>query len=321
MASLRNLWQVVKSAFSKDIFGQGVSDLFGNIGNAFSNWSKQTFGTGVTDRERELNAMNMQNVEDTASAQVEGYRKAGINTALMYGNGASNSAPQTTAAPGSSNLSELMQAIMIPTQLKMLNAQIGNVKAQTLKTYADTDQIKQVMEWYPKLTENQIKKLVSAHDLDIANISLAEAKAETEQIEQVIKRAEADEAGAFYKARREYEEAKTPEAKANAAAALARAAWDEYQTDYTKSHDGAMPSSSSILALVNAITSWLGVSGNEVGHQVTEAVVSAMDDVKGIGNKAIDVAGKTKVGKKVKSTAKRYLPNMYNQFKSWLGRK
>lgn len=141
---LRDIPKIIKSAFGilgqKDVNGEsGFSRFANSITDGVSNWWKGFTGSGLTARDVALNQMNMQNVEDTASAQVEGYRKAGINTALMYGNGASNSAPQTSATPTSGSMSELMQAITLPMQLKMMKAQIGNVNADTQKKIVDAE--------------------------------------------------------------------------------------------------------------------------------------------------------------------------------------
>lgn len=245
------------------------------------NFWKGVTGTGLTQRDIAMNEMNMQNVEDTAAAQVAGYQKAGVNPALMYGSGASNSAPQASDTGMSGNMSELMQLIMLPMQMKMLNAQAKNIDANTQKQISETDQIKQVMQFYPRLTEHQIAEIVSRQGLNISNMNKADAETAILQFEKIIKSAEADESSAYYKARREYEEAKSVEAKAAAAAHAAQAAWTTYQKEFTEQHNGAMPSSSSILALVEAISSWLGVSPEGATSEVSDAVTRAVASVTG----------------------------------------
>lgn len=134
---------IIKSAFkilgNKDINGQsGYGRFFQSLTDGISNWWKGFTGSGLTARDVALNQMNMQNVEDTASAQVAGYQKAGINPALMFSSGA-QSAPTASSSGSVGNMSELMQAIMIPAQLKMLKAQTSNVEAQTAKTVVETE--------------------------------------------------------------------------------------------------------------------------------------------------------------------------------------
>lgn len=133
----------IKTAFkylgNKDINEQsGYSRFFQSLSDGVSNWWKGFTGSGLTARDIALNQMNMQNVEDTASAQVAGYQKAGINPALMFSGGA-QSAPTASSSGSVGNMSELMQAIMIPAQLKMLKAQTSNVEAQTAKTVVETE--------------------------------------------------------------------------------------------------------------------------------------------------------------------------------------
>lgn len=113
------------------------SGFLGAIRSGISNWWKGFTGSGATDRDKEINAMNMQNVREQASAEVEGYTKAGINPALMFGSGTST-APQASSSGVSGNMSELLQALMIPAQLRQMNAQTDYIKADTAKTRVDT---------------------------------------------------------------------------------------------------------------------------------------------------------------------------------------
>lgn len=115
----------------------GVKDIFNSIGSGLSNWWKGFTGSGLTARDVALNQMNMQNVEDQASAEVAGYKKAGVNPALMMSGGA-NSAPSASSSGSVGNMSELLQALMIPAQLRMLKAQTENVRANTAKTQVET---------------------------------------------------------------------------------------------------------------------------------------------------------------------------------------
>ena len=115
------------SLFQK--FSQFVEDL--GIGEGIENLWKGATGSGLTERDKQLNAMNMQNVEDTAAAQVAGYQKAGINPALMYGAGGQQTAPQTSSS-GVGNFSDLMsltQLLTLPKQLNMMDAQTKNIEA------------------------------------------------------------------------------------------------------------------------------------------------------------------------------------------------
>lgn len=263
------------SADALDKFSEGAKSGWQSFVDGLSNWWKGFTGSGLTQRDLDLNAMNMQNVEDTANAQVSGYLKAGVNPALMYGNGASNSAPQSSALGTSGSMSELMQALLLPQQMRMLSAQTRNVEANTQKQVMESGQIKQVMEYYPRLTEHTIAEIVSRQGLNIANMSKAEIEAEIAGFEKIIKSAEADNAHEFYKLRNQYQSAQTEAAKASAAQAMASALWTEYETQYAKDNNGARPSSSAVLALVNAVTGWLGTSPEEQGRGVVRAITSA----------------------------------------------
>lgn len=281
--------------------------------DGLTNWWKGFTGSGVTQRDKELNQMSIQNVEDTAAAQVAGYQKAGVNPALMYGNGASNSAPSAQSSGAVGNMSELMQMLMIPSQIGLMSAQTKQTNAQAVKTAAETGQIKQIMEWYPHLTQATIGEIIARTGLDVANISKTEVETSIGEFEKIIKEAESKEASAFFKARREYEEAKDDESRANAAAAAARAAWDTYEKTYTESHNGARPSSSSILALANAITGWLGVNPDSpAAKRVVQQVTDDFNNPAGFYKKGIE-QGK-ELGKKAIDKGKKLANRARNAF-------
>lgn len=126
-----------KSAFWSSV-GQGFKNFWNSFSDGVSNWWKGFTGSGLTARDIALNQMSMQNVEDQASAQVEGYSKAGINPALMFSGGAS-SAPQASSSGSVGNMSELLQLVSLPLQMRMMKAQIDNVNANTEKTRVDTE--------------------------------------------------------------------------------------------------------------------------------------------------------------------------------------
>lgn len=137
-----NPFKVIKSAWSvfnrKDENGQnGFTRFASSFADGLSNWWKGFTGSGLTARDVALNQMNMQNVEDQASAEVAGYKKAGVNSALMY-SGGSNTAPSASSTGQTGNMSELLQALMIPAQLRMMKAQTENVRANTVKTEVET---------------------------------------------------------------------------------------------------------------------------------------------------------------------------------------
>lgn len=267
---------ITEDGFSSDNdVGAGLYDEFVN---GIRNWWRGTTGSGLTERDKQLNDMNMQNVEDTAAAQTRGYLKAGINPALMYGSGGQQTAPQSSAV-GTGSLSDLMQALMIPSQIKLMNAQAKNTEANTQKQISETEQIKQVMQFYPRLTEHTIAEITSRTGLNLTNISKSEAEIAIAEFEKIIKSNEAKYSDEYFRLRNRVEEASELNQKASALDAYMKALWTEYETDYTKKHDGARPSSSSLLALADAIMSWLDIDPNDTGSKLVSTVTQAVSDI------------------------------------------
>lgn len=261
-----------------DKFTKWIEEL--GIGKGLTNLWKGATGSGLTDRDIELNNMNMQNVEDTAEAQTKGYIKAGINPALMYGNGGQQTAPQSSST-GTGSLSDLMQVLMLPAQIKLMNAQAKNTDANTEKQISETEQIKQIMQFYPRLTEHTIAEITSRTGINLSNISKTDAEVAILEFEKIIKSNESKYSDEFYRLRNKVQESTELNQKASALQSYMQALWTEYETQYTKQHDGARPSSSSLLALADAVMSWLGTSGDELGSGLNKVVTETVTEIAG----------------------------------------
>ena len=252
---------ITQDGFSSD--SSSGTSLWDQFRAGIENWWKGFTGSGITERDKQLNAMNMQNVEDTAEAQTKGYIKAGVNPALMYGSSGQQTAPQSSSTGGSGSLSDLMQVLLLPKQMKMMDAQTKNIEANSEKTLADTEQVKLALKYYPSLTEKTIAEMASRIDLNAQNISESQAREEVAKFEALIKKTESEYADVYFDLRNQGEAAKRDAALESAAESKARAAWTEFETQWTKDHNGARPSSSSLLALIEALTTFFGAESNQ----------------------------------------------------------
>lgn len=273
-----NLDSASADAFSD--FGDKLKSGWDSFTSGIRNWWRGFTGSGLTQRDIDLNEMNMQNVEDTAAKQVAGYQKAGVNPALMFNGGASNTAPQTSATGGAGSLSDLMalrELAMLPKQLKMMDAQTRNIEADSQKKIADTEHVKQIIDWYPNISEASVAEVWTKTGLNLQNINESEAREQLTRAEKVIKDAEGKFAEQMQQAKLDLMNAQTQEAKDNAAAAAARAAFDQFELTYAKENNARL-SSSSMLAIISALTSWLGV--NPTSQEAQTIVKTITDDVK-----------------------------------------
>lgn len=260
--------------------------------------------------------------------QVTDMQKAGINPALAMSGGQpatpSGASAQSVSPSGASmNMSDLMQALLLPMNRNILKAQAKNIQADTDKKIAETketegkiEQLRLINQYYPQVTEASLDKMASEIGLTREQINKTALEADLVSVDTIIRRAEADHASAFYKARADYESAHGEEARANAAAAAARAAWDEFETSWTKSHNGARPSASATLALVSAITSWLGIQEDGI---VTGAVAGAIKKkVDEVGGLIEDPAGTIKTkGKEIDDKLAPFRERV-RRFRNWV---
>lgn len=279
-------------------------------------WNKET-GSGLTDADIQSNEMSMQNAEDIYQRQVTGMQKAGLNPALMYGSGTST-APEAPEPSQGASMSDLMALVMAPAQKALLRSQANDLEAsadlkrvQAEESAARAENIRLVTKYYPQVTESQLQETASRIGLNLSNIDRNSVENALTEAKTILQNKENEYADRFFKARAEYEEAKTDEAKANAAKLGAEALLAAYENEYARAN-GAKLSSSSALAIVSAILS-------HFGDLSPESMTAVKDTFKPFGlvdNKLtretsgrIDNAAKkagSYVGRKLKSAGRRF---------------
>lgn len=265
---LKNLWKSFTG-------GNGLSDI---LGSGARNWIKSQTGSGLTDADKEANAQSMQNAEDIYQRQVSGMQKAGLNPALMYQNGASGSAPEASVSQNAATMSDMMQLFLLPMQRKMMKAQIDNIGADSDKKRAETDTEKLraenlglINQYYPELTESTINKIASEIGVNLADINQKEVQTALTNIQTLIADKENKYAEAYFKARADYESAKTEESKASAARSAAEALMTGYEYTFAK-ENGYKLSSSGYLAIASAIGSWLNKDDKNEPQIIREVI-------------------------------------------------
>lgn len=225
------------------------------------NFVKGVTQSGVTDQQVGLNEMQMQNQEDIYERQVAGMKKAGLNTALMYGSGTTSapSAPSGTNMAGAS-MSDLMQALMIPAQLKMMKAQTENIyaAADQKRAQTETEGIRQealrlANQYYPSLQEATLDEVFSRIGVNYRTMDEKEANAALTWSKEFLQEKENKYADEYFHWRNELEKAKTNEAIQVAANNMASAAWTGYQQRFAQSH-GALLSGSPLVAIASMLS-------------------------------------------------------------------
>lgn len=187
-----------------ETIGTALEDLSdpGQITSLVNSWT----GAHLTGSQREANELQMQNIHDQYQQQVTGMRDAGLNPALMYQSGAT-AAPTVQGQQGNSNMSDLMAALLVDKQAKLLDSQIRKTDTESDKYAAETEHMKLVNQYYPSVTESQINKLIMEMGVDSATIDKIFADVDNTrlqndilQIQKVIEQAKADNASAYHKA-------------------------------------------------------------------------------------------------------------------------
>lgn len=216
---------------------------YGSMDNTFSSIQNQFTQEGVTGQQKALNDMSMQNVEDQYQRQVTGMQNAGLNPALMYNSGAT-SAPNAPSSSGSGmSMSDLIQAALVPAQLKMIKAQTDNIEAaaEQKRSQTETEGIRRealrlANMYYPSLQEATLDKIFSEIGVNWSTMDEKEANTALTWSKKFLQDTENQYAKEFFHWRNELEKARTGEAIQAAADHAASAAWTAYQHQYAQTH-------------------------------------------------------------------------------------
>lgn len=152
-----------------NMYNEG-NEVIGDQTGLLSWWNSKT-GRGLTNAQRQANAYDAWQAQvardySTEMANTQWQRgtvdmqKAGVNPALVYGNGGApsgipSSAQATGVNPGAPTMGfqDLIALMKLPSEIKLLEAQTGKTQAETGKTEKETSWIDRVNEVETKFKE------------------------------------------------------------------------------------------------------------------------------------------------------------------------
>lgn len=172
------------SAFNKN------DSVFNKIGDGLGSIFNKYTGAGPTGADvyaNDFSAAEAQKARDweeemsntSIQRQVADMRKAGLNTALMYGGAGSSGASTpsspspSSVAPQSQGLGDILGSIM---DMALLKAQIANINADTDEKKAGAEQRRVDTERTKALTPLEMQDIVSQIDLRASEMSKYEAE-------------------------------------------------------------------------------------------------------------------------------------------------
>ena len=324
----------------------GFSNWFArNLPGVNNLWNRFT-GNALTSSEMQANEFNAAEAEKQRNweeyMQSTNYQRmvadmqaAGVNPALAMSNGQpstpSGSSAQSVSPGAGASMSDLMQLIMLPSQIKLMNAQARNTDSLSAKNEVEigeiegkTEQLRLINKYYPRLTEKQIGELSAKIPNIEADTKKKGLEADVLVADKVIKDAEAVHASELWHWKVEYEKAHTQEAKDSAAASAARAAWDVFEKNWTETHGGARPSSSGMLAIAAAVADFLGLTDDHSTSVVGNVIKEKVGEIKDLFDDpaaAVEKKGKEYDDKlaRWKERGKRFLSNQYRKSRSNYG--
>ena len=174
----------------------GPNTAVGSIGRAMT-------GSGLTGSQQEQNAFNASQAEITRMWQekmqgsqyqrsVQDMLKAGINPALMYGNGGVSSMPSGAVASGNSitpDVSSLINLMMARKQMNLIDSQITKNEADANKANVEAEGQDITNSYLDETIQAQLALYGANYNEINAQIDLLEQKLKTEQAQTNLTKA------------------------------------------------------------------------------------------------------------------------------------
>lgn len=143
-----------------------VNKGFGSGNDVVDSWLNAQTQAGPTGRD-----LWLANREDTVNQRsVADLQAAGLNPALMYNGGASQVPVSSASSGNTAGLSDILQLVMLPLQMKSLQADINKTEADTQNTLANTRGVEISNDWIALLNESEINARNANTDLSRAEI-------------------------------------------------------------------------------------------------------------------------------------------------------
>lgn len=308
-----NLISSISGLFKKDslvsrVFRAGDSIVNSVLdaasGDAVGNWIKGVSGSGLTNAEIQQNDWNALQAQEQRAwteqmdntkyqRQTADMAAAGLNPAMMYGQGYSASTPSGASAsggdagsPSAGLLDSVLSVIFAKQRMSNLRAE-GDVLRSQADDYEASAELKRsqknetdinaaykraVLDAFPSINEatlaqiwSQVKKYNTSADLDTAEYDLAHAREQLTLSEKVVKDIESDWLPRI-------KAAETDELKARAAQEFANAAWEKYMMMYAEEHGGTTPGREMMTGFAATMTECVQGAFSEVKNWISSII-------------------------------------------------
>lgn len=172
-----------KNKFNFSSLVPGIPTALDFIGNVFGNRSRRR--EAERQRKFDLDMWNRQNAYNTPAMQMQRLREAGLNPALMYGQGTTGNASNQPKATQPQIVNPLSSSgVASGVQLSLMNTQKNLLKSSAFKNYADAAQSKATKNRIDAMLPNEVRDLQMASKVKAQQI--VESKERIKDIKATI---------------------------------------------------------------------------------------------------------------------------------------